>query len=63
MENAQEHNQKLLQKLEKQVEKWELAMENSDSKQLRRQKKRIEKTVSELDRSILPSQIHDILGR
>ncbi|WP_102409521.1 hypothetical protein [Vibrio cyclitrophicus] len=66
MEKLQKESQKLVNKLEKQIERWELALENSDIKQLRRQRNRIEKTFSELDgeleNSELSSQINRILS-
>ncbi|WP_102292164.1 hypothetical protein BCU92_03715 [Vibrio cyclitrophicus] len=65
LEKAQEQRDLVLQKLEKQIVKWELALENSDIKQLRRQRNRIEKTFSELsgelENSELSSRISDIL--
>ncbi|MFL7019411.1 hypothetical protein [Vibrio cyclitrophicus] len=65
MEDLQKESQKLVSKLEKQIEKWEQALESSDIKQLRRQRSRIEKTFSELggelENSELSSRISDIL--
>ncbi|NOH44468.1 hypothetical protein F0259_11680 [Vibrio cyclitrophicus] len=67
MEDLQKENQKLVGKLEKQIERWEQALENDDIKQLRRQRNRIEKTLSELDgeleNSVLSSRINGILER
>lgn len=57
MEYLQKESQKLIGKLEKQIERWELALENSDIKQLRRQRNRIEKTFSELDGELESSQL------
>lgn len=65
LERVQEQRDLVLKKLEKQIERWELALENSDIKQLRRQRNRIEKTFSELDgeleNSELSSRINGIL--
>lgn len=65
MEECQKESQKLVSKLEKQIERWELALENSDIKQLRRQRNRIEKTLSDLDgeleNSELSSRVSSIL--
>lgn len=67
MEEINKENKKLIGKLEKQIERWELALENSDIKQLRRQRNRIEKTFSELDgeleNSALSSRINGILNQ
>ncbi|MEZ8410473.1 hypothetical protein AB6C88_22005 [Vibrio splendidus] len=49
---AQEQNDALLKKLENQIEKWELAKDSNDTKQLRRQHKRIEKSLAELSSGI-----------
>ncbi|MEZ8724629.1 hypothetical protein AB6D66_26625 [Vibrio pomeroyi] len=65
MEERQKENEKLVSKLEKQIERWELALENSDIKQLRRQRNRIKKTFSELDGELentaLSTRINSIL--
>ncbi|MGL6261670.1 hypothetical protein [Vibrio sp. WXL210] len=65
-QEQQDSNNKILQKLEKQIDKWQLALESHDAKQLRRQRNRIEKTLTELDISLdssaLSTRIKDILG-
>ncbi|MEZ9782335.1 hypothetical protein AB4292_17245 [Vibrio cyclitrophicus] len=65
LEKAQEQRDLVFKKLEKQIEKWELALESLDTKQMRRQRNRIEKTFSELgeelENSELSSRISDIL--
>ncbi|MCC4815453.1 hypothetical protein BCU85_19270 [Vibrio lentus] len=65
LEKAQEQRDLVLKKLEKQIEKWELALESLDTKQMRRQRNRIEKTFSELgeelENSDISSRISDIL--
>ncbi|WP_146447165.1 hypothetical protein [Vibrio cyclitrophicus] len=67
MEELNNENKKLVNKLKKQIERWETALENSDIKQLRRQKNRIEKTFSELggelENSELSSRISGILNQ
>ncbi|MFS1465534.1 hypothetical protein BCU33_005635 [Vibrio lentus] len=67
MEKLNNENKKLINKLKKQIERWETALENSDIKQLRRQKNRIEKTFSELggelENSELSSRISGILNQ
>lgn len=67
MEDLQKENQKLVNKLDKQIERWEVALEKSDIKQLRRQRNRIKKTFSELDgeleSSVLSSRISNILNQ
>ncbi|MEZ9107909.1 hypothetical protein AB9R85_04050 [Vibrio cyclitrophicus] len=67
MAEINKENKKLIGKLEKQIERWELALENSDIKQLRRQRNRIEKTFSELDgeleNSSLSSRVSSILNQ
>ncbi|EPN8252682.1 hypothetical protein ACT3SD_004339 [Vibrio alginolyticus] len=65
MKEIQEQNNRLLKKLEKQIERWELALENSDIKQIRRQRNRIEKLLGEVGTDLgdpeLMSRVGDAL--
>ncbi|WP_010439639.1 hypothetical protein [Vibrio cyclitrophicus] len=65
LEKAQEQRDLVLKKLEKQIEKWELALESLDTKQMRRQRNRINKSLSELATEIenpeLLSRINTII--
>lgn len=57
LKEIQEQNNRLLKKLEKQIERWELAQENSDIKQIRRQRNRIEKLLDELGTDLGDSEL------
>ncbi|MCX2758976.1 hypothetical protein OQJ65_03790 [Vibrio sp. Sgm 22] len=67
LEKNRKKNDNLLKKLENQIEKWEQAKNNFDTKQMHRQRNRIEKTFSELDgeleNSALSSRISSILNQ
>ncbi|WP_411994389.1 hypothetical protein [Agarivorans sp. DSG3-1] len=67
LNEAQEQKQKLCSKLERQINKWERALESHDSKQVRRQRNRIEKIFAELngefENPALSSRINSILNR
>lgn len=53
LEKTLEKKESLLKKLENQIEKWELALKGCDTKQLHRQRNRIEKTLSQVDSNII----------
>ncbi|WP_059018961.1 hypothetical protein [Vibrio coralliirubri] len=64
-EELLKEKQRLVDKLEKQVERWELALENYDTKQMRRQRNRIKNSLSEVGAEIkntnLLSKINNII--
>lgn len=57
IESIKDENEKILKKIEKQINKYEEALTNSDIKQLRRQRNRIEKSISELDSTFISPEL------
>ncbi|TOF39438.1 hypothetical protein CGJ21_11035 [Vibrio parahaemolyticus] len=54
---ANDDNSRILKKLDKQIEKYQIALANSDTAQLRRQRNRINKSISELDTSAITPEL------
>lgn len=59
LEDIQVKNINVLKRLEQQIKKYQIALENSDITQLRRQRNRINKSISELDTSAINPKLQE----